>query len=81
MVPPPVPHNTEIKEMLKKSVVFIEEITDKSRPRPRTSLRTSRNVGNRDTIRIFNRVNVSPVNRMSGVTVIDENMKGLFSIF
>jgi hypothetical protein len=81
MIPSSAPSNKQIKDILKRSVVFMEDITNKSRPRPRTSLRTSRNVGNRDTIRIFNRVNVSPVNRMSGVTVIDENMKGLFSIF
>lgn len=41
----------------------------------------SRNAANRETIKISNsRVNPSPTSRMSGITVIEENMKGLFML-
>jgi len=81
MAPSKPPTNTDLKHLLKKSVVFIDEIADSARPRPRTSIRMSRNANNRETIKISNsRVNVSPINRMSGITVIEENMKGLFTV-
>jgi hypothetical protein len=80
MVPPLAHNNMMTKDMFNRSVVFMEEITDKSRSYPKTSLRTSRNAINREIIKIFNQVNICPINRMSGITVIDENMKGIFTV-
>lgn len=79
MLPPDKIDHNEIKDLVKKSVVFLTDIVELSRPRHRTSMRSShqRQI---EHVRISKIPNSLCGPRISTGTVLDESIKNLFSI-
>lgn len=69
---------TEIRDLVKKSVVFMNDIAELSRPRYRTSMRSS-NQRQLEHVRVSKIPNSLCMNRVSNLTNLDESIKNLFS--
>jgi hypothetical protein len=69
----------EIRELVKKSVVFITDIVDLSRPRHRTSMRSSQQ-RQIEHVRISKMPNSLCAPRISNATIMEESIKNLFSV-